>query len=75
LVVPGVAIAKHRLHREMTDPAGRAGDQHALAEQWCAVPQCAQRGQAGDRQRGQYGNALRRHRGAFGPAEFVHQRD
>jgi hypothetical protein len=72
------------VHREMTDPAGRAGDQHALAEQRCAVPQRAQRGQAGNRQRGcsgkadrigQYGDALRRHRGAFGPAEFVHQRD
>jgi hypothetical protein len=25
----------------MTDPAGRAGDQHALVEQWCAVPQCS----------------------------------
>ena len=47
-------------------------------------PQRAQRGQAGDRQRGcsgkadgvgQYGDALSRHRGAFGPAEFIHQRD
>jgi hypothetical protein len=33
LVVPGVAIAKQRLRREMTGPAGRAGDQHALVEQ------------------------------------------
>jgi hypothetical protein len=50
-----------------------------------AVPQRAQRGQAGDRQRGcsgkltnsigQYGDALRRHRGAFGPAVLIHQRD
>jgi hypothetical protein len=24
---------------------------------------------------GQYGDSLRRHRGAFGPAQFIHQRD
>jgi hypothetical protein len=55
-----------------------------ISEQRCAVSQGAQRGQAGDRQRrcggkadsiGQYGDAPRRHRGAFRPAELVHQRD
>jgi predicted metal-dependent hydrolase len=78
------AGSRRKLHRNGANAAGRAGDQHALAQQRRAMSQCAQCGEPSHRQRrslceadavGQPRHAMSSHRDALRPTEFVGQSD
>ena len=59
---------RRQLHRESTDPAGRAGDEHSSADHRAERAQRLQRGHAGHREcrRRSEVNRIRKHRKVFG---------